>query len=722
MTGLVSYLICFALLGLLFFFLPKKKQFKRTAFLLLALSLLFELFLANLHSYHLIGGDYEKTSLPLSGEGVIVTGATETEEGGLESRPGATLLLEYRDLDCRIGTLRLSLTMPETTTDVTVRVSASDETNAYGYRYSVADGRILKGDSRSSYITLSLSGNVKHLRIELVPPSSSSSFTLTEATLNEAVPMHLSALRLLLLVLGGMGVYLLASADCMKASYGECRRALRVSGMGVTVFFILAAIAIAYLSMINRSGGLIAGYGRTYGDQMTKELVDAFRAGQVHLLETPPDELLAMENPYDWSARIALGVEAKWDHLLYDGKYYSYYGIAPVLLLFLPYNLITGYYFPAFDAILLFSVVGLLFLGLLFLEFSEMYGKKIPNGILLSTLIVLFVSCGAYYNLVYDNFYEIAQSSGFCFTTVGSYFLLRSRVIGEGRIRYRYVVLATAALSLAVLCRPTLALYCVVACLFLAFGLFKHRRELAEEAPKDKALLRRGTAKYLASALTCFVVFGGIQMLYNYLRFGSILDFGIQYSLTINDFTRAEYHADLALIGFYNFLFAPPRISPEFPYVFSNFSTLSANGYYFIANYNAVGLFFRALPSLGYLGTGAALRVMDKQEKKLALCLLLPACVLAPLIIIFSIWESGYGVRYCCDFAWQFVLGGAAILFLLYLRRAEGQGRTLLRHAFTVFAVLAIVVNGAMIYDYLAKSGHLSLAYLRLERLFDFWQ
>ena len=53
---------------------------------------------------------------------------------------------------------------------------------------------------------------------------------------------------------------------------------------------------------------------------------DAFRAGQTHLLIEPSEELLAMENPYDWSARSALGVSAKWDHLLFDGKYYSYYG------------------------------------------------------------------------------------------------------------------------------------------------------------------------------------------------------------------------------------------------------------------------------------------------------------------------------------------------------------------------------------------------------------
>ena len=90
--------------------------------------------------------------------------------------------------------------------------------------------------------------------------------------------------------------------------------------------------------------------------------------------------------------------------------------------------------------------------------------------------------------------------------------------------------------------------------------------------------LVKESAKYLACALTCYAVIGGIQMAYNFMRFGNPLDFGIQYSLTINDFTRAEYHTDFAMIGFWNFLFAFPTVRPDFPFVFCNFSSLDVNG------------------------------------------------------------------------------------------------------------------------------------------------
>ncbi len=715
MIGMIPYFICFVALAAIFFFLSKERRTKRAAVALLILSFVGELLVANFHSFHLIGGGYKAAELPLTGEAVTISGADS--ETPLTTKSGGTITLTYADLGYPVGTLHLKLALSEGADYADIKIDAKDVTQAASWRSGVADGRIIRGDDRSSYMVLNLSGDVSDLRIRITAPQSQT-VTVDAVSLNEKVPLHFSALRLLLLVLGGMAIYLLGTHSSMKASYGENRRALRRVVTAMVAVCALGALAITWLSMYTQTGGISTGFRNTTGNQISRELVDAFRAGQVHLLEKPSAELLAMENPYDWSARSALGISARWDHLLFDGKYYSYYGIAPVLLLFLPYNLLTGFYFPTAEAVLIFGVLGILFLALLFLEFAELFCKKIPNGMLVATLTVLLVSSGVWYNFAAANFYEIAQASGFMFTCAGFFFLLRSRIIGEGKIRYRHIVLCTMCLAWAVLCRPTLALYCVVACIFLAFGYFKHREEVKASGTLS---LRSATVKYILASVTSFAVIGGIQMLYNYARFGSILDFGIQYSLTINDFTRSQYHTDFVMIGLFNFLLAFPKVQPEFPYVASNFSNLSVNGYYFVANRNAVGLFWRSLPSLGYLGVVPAWRTLTRRERVQILCLALPLCVIAPLIIIFSIWESGYGVRYCCDFAWQFILGGAAILYLLYVRVADGQVKTILRHAFTVAAVLAVIVNGAMIYDYLPRSGHLADAYLRFARVFDFW-
>ena len=331
------------------------------------------------------------------------------------------------------------------------------------------------------------------------------------------------------------------------------------------------------------------------------------------------------------------------------------------------------------------------------------------------------ISSGVWYNFMSPLFYEIAQSSAFMFTAAGFYFLLKSGILGEGKIKYRHIVLGTMMLSWAVLCRATTAVYCVAALVLLFWGFMKHRRMLKDAYPRAEKRRRHEVTKYLVASFACFVLIGGIQVIYNWARFGNPLDFGIQYSLTINDFTRSQYHTGFAVIGFYNFLLAFPGIRPEFPYVFSNFSTLDVNGYYFIANRNAVGLFIRALPSLGYLGAWPAFKKLNRKERWQALTILLSVCVIAPLIIIFSIWESGYGVRYCCDFAWQMILGGAAVLFFLYVKSAEGQTKRIMQGAFIFAAAVALFINGAMLYDYMNKGGYLTTQFLAFERIFDFW-
>ena len=164
---------------------------------------------------------------------------------------------------------------------------------------------------------------------------------------------------------------------------------------------------------------------------------------------------------------------------------------------------------------------------------------------------------------------------------------------------------------------------------------------------------------------------------------------------------------------------------PDFPFVFSNFSTLDVNGYYFVANTNAIGLFWRALPMFGYFGALSALKRLDKQKRIVAILTVLSACVIAPAVIIFSIWESGYGVRYSADFAVELILGGMMIIYLLALTHKKSERSVIMRFVrrfFVISLAVAFIANFALIYDYLNKSGNLAANYLNFERIFEFWR
>lgn len=716
----IFYILIFAAMTVLLLFLPKQKQTKRVGVIIMLLALVLELLVFNYHSYHLWFRDYPRQTVDHSRASV---------SGNAQKQPdGAWLItdkatIELRDIGIPVGTVVFDLDWQTTAKHPANYVDAEfdfmDDTQTAYYRSNVADGRIVNGQISSQTIPIALSGNVRSMRVDLTLEEGRS-VLLQNIRFNSAVPMELSILRLLVTTLLPLALYAMLHFPVFTDPAEKRRLFLACVAACMTAVLVIAAFSVTAMLHVDPE----MPYGRRFesktGNQITKELVDAFDQGQVELLATPSEDLLALENPYDWSQRYTTKVSALWDHLLYEGKYYSYYGIAPVLLLFLPFYQMTGCYFPTAEAVFLFGAIGIICLSALFLELVKRFFPKIPVNIALFSLAVLQFSSGIWYCFVYDNFYEIAQSCGFMFTCAGLWLLLRSGVVGEGKIRKPSLVLSSFCLSMAVLSRPTLALYCIVAVIFLGFGLVK----LIKATPKKKR--KKQVILYLLCSLACYVVIGGIQMAYNYMRFGNILDFGIQYSLTINDFTRAQYHLDFALIGFWNFLFAFPKVEPVFPFVFSNYSDLSVNGYYFEANHNAIGLIWRALPMFGYLGAAAACKKLAKENRLPALLLIGSCCVAAPLIIIFSIWESGYGVRYCADFAWQLVTGALCILFFRYQSQLDdplkADTRRMTVRFFAVSAVLALCVNFALIYDYIPWKDILVSGHYALERTFAFWQ
>lgn len=707
----ILFFILIAAATVLFLFLPRKKQTKRFALGVLAFAFFFELVFCNFHSYHLLFGNYPMTELKL-GQATVSGEYVSNVDGSLTVTGKTTL--EFPGLDIPVGTVGFVLEYPDSNVPQSVAFSMDfkDVTYSATYRYGLATGDILPENDRSHTVAVDLSGEVSAMRVTLSPTSGS--FTLRSIVCNRAVPMYFSPVRLTAFCAIALGLYATLCFPSFRETLEQRRTLFTKVAVALTGVFVLVALFLSLYQSGAFRGGL--SHFRQYtGNQITKEIVDAFEAGQVSLLRQPSKELLELENPYDWGLRSTSGVTAAWDHLLFEGKYYSYYGIAPVLLLYLPYHLLTGFYFPAAESILLFSALGIIFLSALFMETVKRFFPRIPVNMAVWSLVVLQAASGVWYCLAYANFYEIAQSCGFLFTCAGFYFLLRSGVVGEGKIRMSAMALSSFCLSMAVLSRPTLVLYCMVAVIFLVFGFVKHRKTVGTGKPWQ-------TVKYLLAGLGCYVFFGIMQMAYNYLRFGNILDFGIQYSLTINDFTQSQYHTDLAMIGFWNFLFAFPQIQTEFPFIFSNFSDLSVNGYYFIANENAIGILWRALPVFGYLGAVRAWKKLPPKRRLPALLLLGSCCVAAPLIIIFSIWESGYGVRYCADFSWQIILGAMCIWFVHYLSVKDDPFRADTRKYMTYFfalsAVLALAVNGALVLAYMPNNK----LCLYLGRIFEFWK
>jgi len=99
----------------------------------------------------------------------------------------------------------------------------------------------------------------------------------------------------------------------------------------------------------------------------------AFLNGSIALEAEPTPRLEELDNPYDTAERKEAGLNYYsnetensylWDIAYYDGQYFSYFGIAPILTVYYPVNLLTGM-IPGTNLVcIILSLLAIVFMGL----------------------------------------------------------------------------------------------------------------------------------------------------------------------------------------------------------------------------------------------------------------------------------------------------------------------------------------------------------------------
>lgn len=723
-SGASLFILAYGIISTLLFQFRSKIADKYTLFFgfttkLLSFCLFMEVFVFNFGSAHLLLGDYEQKNLDLT------TAISENFDFSTNQNiSSGNTSFEFRDINMPIGTVEFTA---ESSVNPSVKVSIdmSDDTYSARYRTGIASAEIINGNNRSKTAVCNFSGSVHNIKFNFTS-SNGEYITISRITVNSPAPFTFSFIRFFTLFVSGMIIYFLVESPIFRKSLADNRKT--VTGVSWTFTAILLAISLVIINgtrYANPNHSIAGDFKSTSGNQISQEIVDAFEAGTAVLNAEVPEGLLNLENPYDDSQRAEAQVSGElsgymWDHLLYDGKYYSYYGIGPVLVLFLPYHVLTGYYFPSVWAVWIFSAGGIIFLTAFYLNFMKRFFDNIRSSLILSGLAIIQLVTGIYFCLPVTNFYEIAQASGFFFVTGGAYFLITSNVIGNGKISNQRICLSSIFLSFGVLCRPTLAVYCITALIFIGAGFVKNKKLLSENKKKS------GNISYILYSMIPFVVIGLVQMIYNYIRFGSFFDFGIQYSLTINDFTNAEFHTKFTVIGFVSYLLKLPNFSAEFPFVITGWTdTFYPQGYYFVATGSALGLLWKALPILSYGYAFKAYRQSESKNKRMYAVLLSAVCIICPFAIIFSIWESGFGTRYCVDFAWQIVIGALIIAFVIYSKRSD-ETKNHLNKIMIASTFICAILAFAQTYGYINPIGSYSKEWtetiMSIQRLFEFWR
>ena len=295
--------------------------------------------------------------------------------------------------------------------------------------------------------------------------------------------------------------------------------------------------------------------------------LDAFLKGQIHLDIQPSAELLALENPYTPDLRA--DVDYVYDRAFFDGKYYSYFGIAPIFVFYYPYYLATGN-MPVDSSVMgFFSVIISLFLPLAVVEWCKFRNAGIrPWFSAVCAVGAYFASSSLLIQRGRAAFYYVASVSAMAFAAAYLFWIIRA--LGAKKIsRAVMMLLAGVSFALGFLSRiNTMLPIAIVTAVFIII-YFVHAIKEKKLSAFVGDMIPLGLP--VAAAL-------GFSLYYNYIRFGSILQFGTDYQLTLANASLYDGGVNGIIPAIFHYFLQPFSVSGEFPYITLSYLALSDYG------------------------------------------------------------------------------------------------------------------------------------------------
>lgn len=177
-------------------------------------------------------------------------------------------------------------------------------------------------------------------------------------------------------------------------------------------------------------------------------------------------------------------------------------------------------------------------------------------------------------------------------------------------------------------------------------------------------------------------------MIFNYIRFDSIFEFGANYQLTENDMRNLKYRLFSIPTGLLDYLFSIPNIGTEFPYLFVNRGTIEFYGFYY-SGVMAAGLFILNPILLAMLFIPKMKKYMNKE----CFSFIISLTFIGIVMLLLEIVMGGSCQRYVIDFGWMFTFVAILIVFTIYDKINHELFRKYIVKILVVIAILTSIIN-----------------------------
>ena len=409
---------------------------------------------------------------------------------------------------------------------------------------------------------------------------------------------------------------------------------------------------------------------------------DAWKKGQIELDLEVDRRLAALENPYDPTERKNSRARYNWDYAFFDGKYYSYFGIAPILTVHAPIHALTGKLPNIPLTCLILAIAAVITTSLAYREIVLRFIKKPNLWLFLLGLAGTVCASGVYLGVLCSDMYYVAVLSAQVFSM--AFVALAVRSMREEKLWARMImlILAALALTLTVWSRPTVALMCVaVFPLFIEF-IFKIKKDTL----KDGILT--------VSSFALPLIAGAIAVMwYNNARFGSPLDFGANYQLTVSDVSLNTIDFKYLFSSFFSYFLCPMWQTDAKPFIeMQRIMVLPSGSRYFYAD-RYCGVFAYGLP-LGIIAY-PRLALIEKHRGERDVWKTAVVCVTALLALGIAFSDfclGGVNMRYVYDISVILTLISAAVLINL-TEKSEGVEKPIFGVLTAILSIVSIWTN-----------------------------
>jgi hypothetical protein len=373
--------------------------------------------------------------------------------------------IEISNINAPVKNLFIDIEAVENTNNPSLDIQLQCTDASSENYYSLNPTEIISNISTSKYKYLRLSGNSKKIRINLLN-CNNKIIKINNIRINSEIPLNINIKRLLFIFALVFFVCLFASNSLLyEIPLNLSHRKQRT--------FLYIIIAVEIISCI-----FIAYYTRPDWQHTTwpasnqyNEIAKSLVHGHPYLEIKPPKFLAKMKNPYDATARTVLskrtGESYVTDYAYYHGKYYSYFGVLPALLFFIPHYLITEKYMPTWIPVLLcvclFAIVCFWFVYTV----AKKYFKSTSFGaFILLSLIMFLASSQITYTLASADVYVMPIVLALLLDLTGITCWLHASD-HKGNIQKKWLISGAISIALVLGCRPQLAI-----ALLFAFPIF----------------------------------------------------------------------------------------------------------------------------------------------------------------------------------------------------------------------------------------------------------